>query len=247
VAATAEAARLTDAHRRAQARLGAQTVAQALAVWPLLDPADVNGTVQRWLSAMIPIVRSSRRTSARLAANYLVTFRALELGVDVPAMVPVLVEDVPARRVATSLIVTGPAAIRAGVARGVQLEQAAEVGAARSAGAAMRHVLNGGRETVAETVRSDNRSLGWARAVSPSCCAFCAMLASRGPVFSEGTVEFPAHDNCSCGSEPVYRRDADWPSGSRRFQELWQESTRGLSGDDARNAFREALSGDADE
>jgi len=246
VAATAEAARLTDAHRRAQASLGARTVAQTLAVWPLIDPTDVAGTLERWLTAMIPIVRSARRTSARLAANYITTFRALELGVEVPPMVPVLAETIAPRQVATSLIVTGPAAVRAGIARGMTPERAAEVGQVRSAGAAMRHVLGGGRDTIAETVRSDNRALGWARAVSPSCCPFCAMLAARGPVFSEGTVDFAAHDNCTCGSEPVYRRDADWPAGSRRFQDLWQESTRGLSGDDARSAFREALAGDGD-
>lgn len=236
-----EAARLTEAHRLAQSKVGARTVQQMLAAWPLLDLDDLDGTFERWLRVVLPLVQVNRRTSAALAANYLMTFRVLELGVDAPPAPPVLAPAAPAEAVTTSMLVTGPAAIRAALARKVPVQRAMATAASTSSRSAMRHVLNGGRETIDRSVADDQSALGWARATSAKACHFCAMLAARGPVYSETTVGFHAHDGCSCSAEPVYRRDAGWPAGSRRYQELWTESTRGLSGDAARNAFRLAL------
>lgn len=112
----------------------------------------------------------------------------------------------------------------------------------RVSGAVTRHVLNGARETLHRSVRADRRALGWARATSGAPCSFCAMLASRGPVYGERTGDFQTHDHCSCGLEPVYRRDQEWPHGSREYQRLWREATEGLSGAEAQNAFRRARS-----
>lgn len=243
MAATAEAARLTEAHRLAQSRLGAQVVRQMLLTWPLLDIGDLDRTFERWLRVVVPLVQANRRTSSALAANYIRTFRVLELGVDTRPIVPVIAEPAPVEAVTTSMLVTGPAALRANLAKKVPLERAMSTAAARSARSAMRHVLAGGRETIDQTVANDSRALGWARATSAKACHFCAMLASRGPVYSEATVGFHAHDGCSCSAEPVYRRDADWPAGSRRYRDLWNEATTGQSGADAQLAFRQALAG----
>lgn len=241
MAATAEAARLTEAHRLTQARLGVQVVAQVRAAWPLLDPQDLDRSVERWLRVVLPTIANSRRTSAALAANYLAAFRTLETG-KMLAVTPMLGDAIDARAVTTSMTVTGPASIRSGLARGGRFAQVMEIAEASTARAAMRHALNGGRDTIERTVRADRSALGWARATSGKPCAFCAMLASRGPVYrSEGSGGFQAHDGCSCSLEPVYRRDADWPTGAQQYQQLWQDVTRGLSGDDARNAFRQAL------
>jgi hypothetical protein len=49
------------------------------------------------------------------------------------------------------------------------------------------------------------------------------------------------HDNCHCTLVPIYDR-TDWvPAASQGFRELYYESTRGLSGDQARAAFRQAI------
>lgn len=251
MAATAEAARLTEAHRLAQSGLAAQTVRQMLAVWPLLRFDDLDGTFDRWLRVVIPVVRAGRGTSARLAGNYLATFRAVELGVDVAPAVPVLADDVNVEQLSTSMLVTGPVAIRNGFARGrpaARVVTDARVGSAR---AATRHVLGGGRDTIIRSVAADRAGLGWARATSGKPCAFCAMLASRGPAYkSKQTATFRPHDGCHCSPEPVYRRDADWPAGARQFRSLWDDATAGASGGpasgegggDAFNAFRRALS-----
>lgn len=239
MAATVEARRLTEAHRLAQAHLGAQVVAQLAAIFPLLDPEDIDRTVERWLTAATPIIRAGRTTSARLAATYLTTFRALELGIDAGAFTPVLAEAVEGSRIETSLVVTGPAAIRAGSARLRPLNRLVSIARAESAAAGMRHVLNGGRETVLQSTQSDSNALGWARATSGRACSFCALLASRGAVYKSDTVDFQAHDHCSCSVEPVYRHDAALPAGAARYSKLYQRAA--AEGGDVRANFRRLL------
>lgn len=241
MAATTEAARLTEAYRLAQARLGAGLVLQLRRVWSLLDPADLDGTFADWLAVVTPLIQAQRGASSAMAGNYLVAFRALELGVG-GRFSPTLAGRADPKAIATSMLVTGPASIRSALGRSVPPDRALETAQARSSAAAMRHALNGGRETIIETARGDRRMIGWARATSGQPCAFCAMLASRGPVYGADVVEFKAHDHCTCSPEPVYRDDAEWPRGSRRLRELWDDSTEGLSGDDATKAFRRALS-----
>jgi len=199
VAATAGGRRLTEVHRLAQARLGAATVAQMVAVWPLLDPERLDQTFPDWLATAQVLVGASRAQSATLAANYVATFRTLEIGQR--ADVTTLAAVPPAKALATSLLVTGPVAIKAAVGRGKPRTAAAETAMATSAAAAMRHALNGGRETIIRAVSADKRARGWHRVTSGRACPFCASL--TGQVFS-GPADFRAHDHCSCSVEPLY-------------------------------------------
>ena len=84
--------------------------------------------------------------------------------------------------------------------------------------------------------------LGYRRVTSGNACAFCSMLASRGAVYSQRGASFEAHDGCSCSPEPVWDIGPE-PEEVTRLRKLWRESTAGLSGKDALNAFRRALSG----
>lgn len=249
MAATAIGAQLTELQRTTQLRLAAQTVAQMRAAWGLLDPADLDATFERWLRVAVPVVRSNRAASSRLAAAYVAAFRHAELGTTTGLPV-VAAAPVDAKAVTTSLLVTGPWSIKKAMTRGVDLTQAVDVAEARSAAAAMRHVLDGGRDTILPTVAADRQALGWARVASASACAFCAMAASRGPEYgSEASANFEPHDGCQCGAEPVYHAEAAWPANSDRYRELWDEHTAGLGGGpapgkgggDAFNAFRRAL------
>lgn len=245
MAATLAGTRLTEAHRLAQARIGAQTVRDLLNVFPLLDPADLDATTTAWLRAAVPIIQLRRTTSARLSANYLGTFRALELGTST-GFVPTLREQAPVEQLTTSLTVTGPVALKKAITGGRTLIVAADLAKAGSARAAMRHALNGGRDTIHASIDTDAKALGWARTTSGIPCAFCALLASRGPIYkteqsatiAEDGLKY--HDDCSCSAEPVYRADAEWPGQGRELQALWENSTHGFSGKDAINAFRRA-------
>lgn len=238
MAATLEAQRLTEAHRLAQSKLGVLTVQRMVDAWPLLDPENLDGTFARWTRAVVPVVNAQRAVSTTMAANYITTFRTLELGAGAARFAPVLADILVAEHLATSMLVTGPVAIKTAMARGAQLATAVDTAQAQSARAAMRHVLNGGRETVTNTVAADRRALGWARTTSGKPCYRCALYASRGPVYrTEKSSSFESHDGCSCGAEPVYRDDAKWPTGSNRYAELYAEA-KSADGDTAKNFRR---------
>lgn len=239
--ATTAGAHLTEAHRRAQAELGAQVVALTAALWPLLDPDRIEATLDRWLTAIVAIATAQHDASARLGAAYLDVFRGLEAP-DAAAFTPALpVLDAPA--LTTSLVVTGPVAYRAALARNVPRALALERAQTGTTGAAMRHALNGGRDVITEAARTDPAARGWARATSGRACHFCALLAARGPVFRAETATFHAHDHCSCTAEPVYRANAQWPTGSRHYQELYQQAKVDArdAGIDPATAFRRLI------
>ena len=121
-------------------------------------------------------------------------------------------------------------------------------------GAVQNLVLNQGRDTIIGAVRQDKYAKGWARVTSPGACSFCIMLALRaGAGFlyrSKQSADFRAHTPnangsgglCQCHAEPVFT--AYEPSAHMRdMQQLWTDSTKGRSGNDARNAFRQAVEG----
>lgn len=239
MAATATAARLTEAHRQAQLRLGAQTAAQMVAAWRIIDPEDLDATVEAWLRVTIPAVGAQKAASARLAAAYLRAYRGLEAGPG--QIVPALADNLDPRQALTSLTVTGPVKVKLATARGVPLATAAQLGRDGVARSAMRLALDGGRSTIVDTLRTDPQAHGWARATSGDPCAFCAMLASRGPAYSEESAGFEAHDGCSCTAEPVYDPAGDWPAGTRRYQDLWREAK--AADGDTTAAFRQLVEG----
>jgi hypothetical protein len=143
------------------------------------------------------------------------------------------------RAVVVSMNVLGPVAQKQKAARGKPLQTARDESFTQAVGAATRHVLTGGRQSLLTLLDDDPVALGWIRVTDGDPCAFCAILASRGPVYrSRESAGFLAHDHCACTPEPVYSRDTLWPGRAKEFRGLWRTSTEGLSGKDARNAFR---------
>lgn len=89
------------------------------------------------------------------------------------------------------------------------------------AGGLQRVVADGSRDTVAWNVREDPAGPMYARHTSGRACAFCRMLATRGPVYrSERTAGGDYHDDCHCVAVPVWDVDAheDPP-----YVEEWRE------------------------
>lgn len=237
MALTVEGAELTEAHRLAQAQIGAETVSQMFNLWQLLDVNNLESTFAQWLDLVETVVNAQRARSAELGAAYVDTFKKLELG---PAAVGdlTLATLVELDKLTSSMLATGPGAIEHALSLGVDPRIAAEVARARSAASAQRHANNGGRQTIL----SDKTALGWQRVCSGDPCSFCAMLASRGPVYrSVGSADFQAHDSCHCYPEPVYKR-GPLNDQAHEFRQQWNETTKGLRGNDALNAFRSARS-----
>jgi hypothetical protein len=82
--------------------------------------------------------------------------------------------------VEATLRVTGPIEIKRRIKLGEPPEQARKNASAHAGGGALRHVGDGGRDTMLTVVNNDRQALGWIRQTAADPCAFCSMLASRG-------------------------------------------------------------------
>lgn len=73
-----------------------------------------------------------------------------------------------------------------------------------------RHVKSASRDLVTDTARLN--SAGWARQLTGAeSCAFCAMLVSRGAVYSRKTADFQTHNHCDCTATLVRNAGDDYP------------------------------------
>lgn len=108
-------------------------------------------------------------------------------------------------------------------------------------GVVEKDILDAGRQTVLRAAQTDHKAVGWERDTDGHPCSFCAMLATRGPVYrSERSAEFQAHDHCKCWAEPVFG-EYQMPHQVQEWKSLYQQSTRGAYGmKNMQKAFREA-------
>lgn len=79
-----EAQAVTVAFQVALARIGVETIAEAIALFRRLRPEDLEGTAGGWLDDAILLVRSRRSQSQDLALAYFRLFRALRTGTTIP-------------------------------------------------------------------------------------------------------------------------------------------------------------------
>lgn len=251
--ATDQALAVYEAGRVAQGTLAARVAADYLTLFPLLTKnGRVSENTPTWLDLVVRLITVRRQQSAAMAAQYLAAYRLAEIGAvtDGFSVTPVL--DVPLEAVTTSLMVLGPTAYRKEVARqvgkdtrdltegdladarlspGIQNKLAAN-----GARAAMRHVRNGARDTTDRLIREDKRVLGYMRTTSTSPCYFCAMLASRGPVYDSdsfnasdprfhGPGDAKVHDGCGCDLRPLYSTALPAElAKTREFEALWKRT-----------------------
>lgn len=94
-------------------------------------------------------------------------------------------------------------------------------------GIATRLVTDVGRGAVLGAVAEDQQATGWVRIAAANACAFCRMLAQRGPVYTEGTAGFQAHDHCKCVAAPIFEGEA-WEPDERvqRWRSQYQQASR---------------------
>lgn len=240
-----------------QTTLRAGFLKELLRLWPLLNPLRLDETAATWLQLMVDLVLTFRATSVRNAVDYYDRFRSAEIGAEALDRARFLgLDAVNHNRIITSLAVTGPIGIKHRTGHGVPVELATKKALVEVSGAAGRHVLDGGRQILTTLVHEDKLATGFARVTSDNPCYFCAMLASRGPVYlSRESAELATersersgqeyHDNCDCTVEPAFTRDenAPWPGRGREFEQLWKKSTKGVRSGDMVRAFRCAYEG----
>ena len=244
MAATLQGARLTQAHRSAQVRNAAAVALLVQRYFRItVDPRRLVESSEVWLAAVLPIILRSRERSAALSAMYAREFRILEgIAALEPITFPQVLDGTDESTIRKSLAITGTVNLqkRLGTLSGneltplqeSQLQQALRSSGAQAGASAVRHVQNAGRDTLINAVQEDKRALGYVRVTRDSPCYFCAMLASRGPVYKDdsfedsdprfhGFGEHKVHDSCGCSMEPTYSRSAPWPGRAAEWSEQW--------------------------
>jgi len=244
--------RPAEEHQLGQAALVSLIPSLLREAWPLLDLHNLQATMPQFVAAVRAIVARYGQASAAGALAYYQSERA---AANVPGRPSLKLAPTPADSVIESAVswattdLYGPVTSETTTAAMAQLDESVS-----------QLVLDQGRDTIIGAVQQDKYARAWVRVTSPGACSFCQMLALRGAVyrdaraagkgskgssgtaFAGGGLDFKVHDNCRCHAEPVF--NSYEPSAHmREMQKTWDESTKGRSGADARNAFRQALEG----
>lgn len=248
MARTAAGRALTEQHRTGQLQIRSRALQDYIRLWPLWRGDEPS--FWRLVYASVPLVQVHRQLSSALSAAYFEAFRRAE-GAEGSARAkigPPLDES----RFRGSMLVTGRNMTRDAILAGQSPQAAMQTSLVRTSGTISDAVLGGGRDTTVLSTGSDRQATGWARVTSGDPCAFCAVIASNGPVYhGEDTAEFEAHDGCGCTAEPSYE-GSEWPGRAQEFKDLYNRVTgearasgelaRGTS-NDLLNAFRRAYDG----
>lgn len=65
------------------------------------------------------------------------------------------------------------------------------------------YVLQPGRDSILRSVATDREAKGWERVTRPGACDFCHLLSGR--FGKTDWVNYPAHGNCNCTAQPIWR------------------------------------------
>ncbi|MFD5384251.1 hypothetical protein ACFWMG_04640 [Streptomyces sp. NPDC127074] len=228
-----------------QALLVARMARQVLRVWrDLMNPAKVDESWPAVRAALMPIVEQAREQSAALARSAYMDARR-DAGVPDDGFAPSGPLQFAVDRLESALDVTGPVEFKKTIAAGKTPQQAMDAAAVRMVGSTQYLALEGGRSVMNQSIEMDERATGWSRVTDNDPCAWCAMLASRGPVYkSAKTAGDPRqggnsyHDHCGCQAWPAFTLDEPFVGLANRLYDDWLRVTRGTGGRGAVNAFR---------
>lgn len=229
---------LAEQHQADQGHLVEALTIELGLLWAGLKIQNLKASLPPWVTAVTGLVQQYAAASAVTAADYYAQARVAAgvRGAFSPAPAPV--EELPAR------VEDGTAWATRGLwSADVTAE---DITAARTQveGVAQRAVVQAGRDTIINATVRDRRAAGWARFAEPGACAFCAMLATRGPVYhSEESADFEAHDHCRCEPMPVWDGQP-WQPDRRvaRWQALYTQAAAAQGG--TLNNLRKLLADD---
>lgn len=250
-------------HQQAQEEVASKVAIGLGVLWAGLQFTNLADTAPAWIHGATLEIEKGFAQSVALAAEFVQ--HSLWAAEPKAGLIPEVPIRFPAERVQVSLRAAGPGSIRSRTLLPPELVNERDimrVAKLGTTGAGVRHVLNGGRQAVAQATQladltpdKDNRRvIGYARYTESgngknSPCYFCAMLASRGAVYREnafaetserfGDNVAAVHDHCQCSLRPVFRRADSMDERADLFLAQWEELTKGLSGREAMNAFRQ--------
>jgi hypothetical protein len=188
-------------HRSRQLAVRAATLQLLMRLWSTVDATRLAATIQPFADAAATVVTDGYLRSARTAAAYYLLTRPRGITtVTVPEVAPPAPELTAAKLRAAAL-----SGILNGRRAGQTIEAATANGFVKLSGTASSIILEGGRDTIIEAARQDPAATGrWVRVAGANACAFCQSRVAEGPVYSDDTAQFAAHDHCGCAVEPEF-------------------------------------------
>lgn len=237
MALTAAGAALTAGYQR---HISAMAAATGLAVADAMDDIDqdsIGGAHQYAVKKAADAIQAGTGQGRTLTAQYLTRYAQAE-GIDLPSLPAA--RPLARRDAVRTAFYSGPVRAKTLIRRGISGEQAvaemrdwaAQWGRTRVESASRDYVIQSARRT----------RLKCRRVIAGKTCAFCSMLAARGPVYTEDTVTFRAHRCCDCTWEICKETPNEWLKRSATSRELrinaaYQEAAANI------RASGEALSG----
>lgn len=217
MALTAEGRSLTASNQRQQLAIASRAVDASKPIWQrVLSSQSV------WLAAQLEILRRFHAESQSVEAAYLESYQRVE------GVRPSGIERVPfpVQEMSAVMLINGPYSVKNFIGKGVSADAAIGKNFNKFSGMVRRQVLSGGRMMVDATTDGDSRAVGWRRVTDGNPCTFCAMLASRGPVYvskdstdgsvmrmsRSGDMKLLYHGHCGCTGEIIY---GDWQPSER--------------------------------
>ncbi|ALX67274.1 VG15 protein [Microbacterium sp. XT11] len=221
---------LAKAHMRSQVTHAATVQAALSRLWEeTIDPSDLGRSFLDFRSKAVTYINAGRTISNRTADTYLAAIKDAA-GLSAPVLGNAETR-LPTGRIESSLTAaTGKALARAEALqrRGLDPSAALAVALSNMLGSAKRQIINASRSRVIDSTRRDPQLDRWARVSDGAPCRFCAMLVSRGPVYSALSVHFAAHDRCGCNARPVTPDDptGGWSPEAIRYRDAWEADQR---------------------
>lgn len=281
---------LAQRHAQDQEQIAGDLALALFPLWSLVQFNDLSKSMPAWLAASLPRIQTAYKQSQRLSAVFTQNARFASLPTVDP--LPISVPDVErpyglstgafdmpdlgtaalhsvsdafdSDRVATSLM------IQADYKTKQQMpgpeDELMDNALVRSSGTAVREAINGSRNVVQNVQKLKNsRVIGYARVTDSNPCYFCALLASRGAVYTKqsfldvdqkytanphGAKGLPedfldvakVHNNCKCTLRPVYSKSQAMDDAANHYKAGWDSvyaTTKNNRGDV--NEFRKWL------
>lgn len=206
MARSAEARALTEAQRISQNALAESTGRMVGRRYyrAARSVADIDALRSSWVADAVAQSQAAARKSQDRTRRYLTRYADAE-GEELEVITPTLSEV----SMAQTMTVSGPIMFKVGKSRGLSDDQALAYSRTRVSMAARNIVMGAGRDMTMQTARHNHER--FRRVTDGKPCAFCAMLASRGPVYvSMDTADFRAHGACGCTAEIAFETPDEW-------------------------------------
>jgi hypothetical protein len=231
---------MAEAARQMQLQARAKLLRDVATSWAALDFARISATWPGWVRLMTALLGRYHGQSAQQAALHYLAARQAATGV-VGGFTPVLAPSPSPLWIERALGYAAPGTFERQTKAGASPDAASRSALTQVLGTSSRIALDGSRTTVGESVKADDKAVGWYRITDGDPCAFCALMASRGVVYKdektagrnanrrfEGEGEFKFHNDCGCTSAPAFDREQPLPDLSREADRIYRSGNASL-------------------